>query len=171
MKYRILVMILCAVSCFSSNLSAQNNGANIDAGDLAPDFSLEMLHGEKFQLSKRRGQVVLVSFFATQCPQCLLEMPHLEKLYKKYSTRKDFQLLVIGRNQDAATVKAFIEKHGYTFPVAADPDGAVFQRYAKKMIPRNYLIGRDGKVIAASLGFSKARFEKLVKDLRLELEK
>ena len=53
-------------------------------------------------------------------------------------------------------------KTNLSFPVALDPDRKVFDSYATSEIPRNYLIGRDGKVVLATIGFNPTDFEGLI---------
>ena len=49
----------------------------VAVGDIAPDFTVEMLDGRQIQLSSLRGNVVMVCFWATWCPPCRQELAHL----------------------------------------------------------------------------------------------
>jgi peroxiredoxin len=123
-------------------------------GDPAPDISVVMLDGSKKRLSDFRGKLVLVNFFATWCGPCNLELPHLQELWNVLKANDRITMLAVSREETKDTVAAFIAGHGFTFPVALDPDAAAFSEFAKESIPRTYLIGRDGTILFQTLGFS-----------------
>ena len=52
-------------------------------GNIAPDFTLYSLKGEEVSLSDYKGHIVFVNFWATWCPPCKAEMPHMEEFYEK----------------------------------------------------------------------------------------
>jgi thiol-disulfide isomerase/thioredoxin len=52
----------------------------------APDFTLRTMEGPNLRLKEQRGKVVLVNFWATWCGPCRQEMPHLERLHRKYKS-------------------------------------------------------------------------------------
>jgi peroxiredoxin len=95
----------------------------------------------------------------------LQELPHVQELWNTYQGRDDFELLVIGREETTETVTEFRKQHGYSFPIAADPDRAVYDLFATEFIPRTYLIGPDGIVCFAAIGFDEAEFATLRREL------
>ena len=138
-------------------------------GDSAPSFSVTDTNGEEFVLDDLRGKVVLVNFFATWCGPCLQELPHVQKLWDDNGDNGDFALIVIGREETNDSVMAFQSQHGYTFPMASDPERSVYSLYAKELIPRTYLVSRDGKICFASTGFYEEDLAKLEKELAKQL--
>lgn len=143
----------------------------VGEGDAAPDFTVEMIDGSRVSLSALRGKVVLVNFWATWCPPCREELTHVQtELIDRFAGR-DFVFLPISRGEERDAVEAFRKQTGYTFPMGLDPDREVYDRYASNYIPRNFLIGPDGKVIAATVGFDEEEFAELLDTIERTLEK
>lgn len=127
----------------------------IHAGDVAPDFTVEMLDGSRVTLSALRGKVVLVNFWATWCPPCRQEMSHLQKDVIDRFAGKDLVVLPISRGEERKTVETFIQKMGYTFPIGLDGDQSIYKKYASNYIPRSVVVGKDGKVVYVAVGYDE----------------
>jgi peroxiredoxin len=123
-------------------------------GEPAPDMSVVKLDGQQFSLSELRGKVVLVNFFATWCGPCMVELPHMEKLWNQWRGNDGFEMLVIDRGESQETAEAFRAKSGFTFPIAVDPKAIAFNKFAKEGIPRTYLISKEGTILYQSIGFA-----------------
>ena len=141
----------------------------VKEGMEAPDFVVEMFDGKSVRLSDLRGKVVLVNFWATWCPPCREELTRVQADIIDRFAGKDFVFLPISRGEEKQTVAAFRKRMNYTFPMGLDPDQKIFRRYAKNYIPRNFLVGPDGKIILASIGYDKAEFEHLIKTIEKTL--
>ncbi|MBO7331206.1 MAG: redoxin domain-containing protein, partial [Alistipes sp.] len=109
----------------------------IKKGDKAPDFTVEMVNGEQITLSKLKGKVVVVNFWATWCPPCRQELKVVEKELINRFKGKDFVFLPISRGEAKKTVEAFRKQNGYTFPMGLDPKQTIYKKYASNYIPRN----------------------------------
>jgi peroxiredoxin len=159
-KQSLLVLTLLFLT---ANLFAQDEYTFVKKGDTAPNFSIEMQDGTTKQLSDLKGKVVWVNFFATWCGPCRVELPHLEKeVYNKFKDRDDFEVLVIGREHDWATVNKFKTDNNYELPFYPDPKREIFSKYAKQNIPRNFIIDKEGKIAVVSIGFNKDEFKKII---------
>ena len=141
----------------------------INQGDKAPDFTVEMFNGEKITLSQLKGKVVLINFWATWCPPCRQELTHVQKEIIDHFKGQDFVFLPISRGEKKSVVEAFREKTGYTFPMGLDPTQEIFKKYASNYIPRNFVVGKDGKVIYVSVGFEPAEFANMIKAIEAAL--
>jgi len=139
--------------------------AFVKRGDKAPSFKIRDVDGNQFSTDELRGKVVLVNFFATWCGPCLKELPHIQAIWQEHKNRDDFALLVIGREESDATAQGFRTTSGFSFPVAADPDRSVYSLFAKELIPRTFVIAKDGTVSFSSTGF----VEEDIAALRTEL--
>ncbi|UCC30971.1 MAG: carboxypeptidase regulatory-like domain-containing protein, partial [Phycisphaerales bacterium] len=71
-------------------------------GDPVPDLTLTTLEGRVFSLADLKGKTVLLDFWATWCAPCIEDMPHLIAVYEKFGSRKDFLMIGISRDFEAA---------------------------------------------------------------------
>jgi len=120
-----------------------------DEGRLSPQFTLRDLKGRQWSLQKLRGKVVLVNFWATWCPPCRKEMPDMQALYQRFG-RRGLVILAIS-DEDAGKVAPFVAAQKYTFPVLLDPGQKVNQLLAVEGIPKSFLYGRDGELVAQAI--------------------
>ena len=124
----------------------------INAGDMAPDFTVEMLDGGKVTLSELQGKPTLLIFWATWCPPCRLELSKLqEHIIDRYGDR--INVLPISRGEERAKVEGYISKMGYTFAVGLDGDQSIYNKYATNYIPRCFVIDANGKVLYSGVGY------------------
>ncbi len=157
----VVAIIFWPVEAKATNSSTPTAQADIEAttlihaGDVAPDFTVEMLDGSRITLSELRGKVVLVNFWATWCPPCRQEMSHLQKDVIDRFAGKDVVVLPISRGEKRETVEAFIDKMGYTFPIGLDGDQSIYKKYASNYIPRSVVAGKDGKVVYVAVGYDE----------------
>lgn len=116
----------------------------------APDFRLDDLEGNEFQLQKLRGDVVLLDFWASWCPPCRKSMPLVEKLHQEY---RDKGLVVLGVNHEEPSIaRGFLRENGFGFPTLVDASGETFNRYGVTAIPTTYFIDRSGRVSRRLIG-------------------
>lgn len=154
------------LAAFTFIARSQSDSDIIKVGDQMPAFTIVSDDGTQMSSAALKGKVILVNLFATWCPPCQKELADIqEKLWPKYKDNKNFQLLVIGREHTDAELAKYNEKKGFSFPLYPDKNRAVFSTFAKNLIPRSYLIGKDGKVIYASKGYTEEEFAELMKKI------
>jgi peroxiredoxin len=119
--------------------------------DPAPDFTLPGLDGQPATLSRFRGRVVVLNFWASWCPSCRAEARDFGEFARRY---RDRGVTVVGVNlrEDAATVRAFAEANGLDYPLLLDPDGAVGRIYQVVGIPTTIIIDAAGGVRGRHVG-------------------
>jgi thiol-disulfide isomerase/thioredoxin len=123
-----------------------------------------LLSGEKLDLSKFEGKVLLVDFWATWCPPCVGEIPNMKKNYEAYHD-KGFEIIGLSCDQNKETVEKFVKDREIPWGIvygdkAPSPS---FDYYGVASIPTMIFIGKDGKVISLS-----ARGEELDKLLEAQ---
>ena len=134
----------------------------VAVGDPAPDFTLPMYGGGEVKLSDLRGKVVLLNFWATWCPPCMQELSTVQKEIIDRFAGEEFAFIFASRGDTEEQITKTREERGFDFPMAMDKDQAVFNLYAKKGIPHNYLIDREGRIVHIELGYSPEEFAKFV---------
>lgn len=106
------------------------------------------------------GKVVLINFFATWCFPCVVETAELVRLQGTYE-RRGFSVLAIGMDEQGALVlEPFVRQYRLNYPVAVADDEvlggtSVFGRIQK--LPTTFLLGREGKVVAAWAGVASPK--------------
>lgn len=149
---------------------ASTGGATGDGGaSTLPTFTASTLEGTTFDLGDHLGKdVVMISFWATYCEPCKVEMPIVEQLHQKYA--KD-GLQVLSVSLDGADtnsgVRPHIKKNGFTFDVVIDEDGTIAQAYNPASVaPFTIIIGRNGKIAKQIEGFQSSQAGMLENEVR-----
>jgi peroxiredoxin len=163
MKALVLSFTLVSFALFAA---VEDDATLTRVGQVAPPFSVEQIDGTKFDLSKHRGHVVVLNFFATSCGPCIHELPILEKEVWKRFEKDGVKVLVVGREETAETIKGFRRKNKLTMPFAPDPDKKIYALYATRYIPRTYVIDKSGKIAHQSVGYTDEDFNQFVAAVR-----
>ena len=124
----------------------------VAAGKLAANFKLKDLNGDEISLASLRGKVVFLNIWATWCAPCREEMPSIESLYNDFKYNKDFVVLAVSQDTNAAAVAPFVKQNHLGFTVLLDPRNEVGEHYGVDGIPETFIIGPDGRIVAHHVG-------------------
>jgi thiol-disulfide isomerase/thioredoxin len=116
------------------------------------DLKFTAVDGSTVDLSKMRGKVVLVDFWATWCPPCRGEVPNVLAAYKEYHD-KGFEIVGISLDQDKNALLSFTKEKGMVWPQAFDGkgwDSSISSGFGITEIPTMWLVGKDGRVITTN---------------------
>lgn len=131
-----------------SRTVADAGHTGIQVGDIAANFTLTTLDGETVRLSDYRGKKVLLNFWATWCPPCKAEMPHVQKFYEDERQR---DVVVLGVNltdteKSADRVGEFARERELTFPIVLDEEGQASDLYRVRAYPTSFFIDSQGVI-------------------------
>jgi len=103
--------------------------------------------GQKFELSALQGRVVLVDFWATNCPPCLEEFPNIKAIYREFHDQ-GFEIIGVSLDGDASLVESFTGRMKMPWRQIVDESTvkSLRESWQVRTIPSLYIIGRDGKV-------------------------
>ena len=159
----VVLGLFAAAGCNGGGEDATGTGDADGGGDIqavaavaeaavTTDFVLSDLNGKKLNLADFRGDVVILDFWATWCGPCKMVMPYLQKIHDDYAEEGIRVVALSVDRQGPSIVNRFIDKYGYTFPVAMA--GADLQRAygGIRSIPTTFIIGPDGTVAEQMLG-------------------
>ncbi len=133
-------------------------------GQSPPAFAAKSLAGDEISLTKYKGKVLLLDFWATWCGPCIAELPNVKKVYEAHHD-KGFEIVSISLDQDEQTLRDFVKQrelnwtHLYNGSLPAGQDIAT--KYNVTAIPQMILVGRDGKI--AGIGLRGPDLEQAVK--------
>ena len=157
MLKKILVLILCMGGFF---LLPQCGKEKESPAGLAPDFTLKTLAGQEITLSRLKGKVVLLDFWATWCGPCRESIPHLIQLYSHYR-ENGFELVGMDVDKgDVETVRKFVKSMDIPYPIVVAPDDVV-KSYRVNSIPATILIDKEGNIRERITGFNSTIAQEL----------
>lgn len=118
-------------------------------GELSPDFELTTLEGETVKLSDYQGKKVILNFWATWCPPCRAEMPHMQNYFEEHAAGSNVEVLAVNlttEDRGIDKIQNFVKEYELTFPIPMDKEGEIGKLYQAVTIPTSYMIDTDGRV-------------------------
>lgn len=118
-------------------------------GKTAPDFELTTLDGKPVKLSDYQGKKVILNFWATWCPPCRAEMPHMQNYFEEQAEDANAEILAVNlttEDHGLAKIHDFVKEYELTFPIPMDENGDIGAVYQAITIPTSYMIDTAGRV-------------------------
>ena len=128
----------------------QSQAGQRDSGK-APDFTLTGYDGRVVTLSKLRGQVVVINFWASWCLPCRQEAAYLEQTWRKY---KDRGVVFIGVDyvDTEKEARAYIQEFDITYINGPDLGTRISQSFNIKGVPETYYVDKNGVLRGVTIG-------------------
>jgi len=150
MKKRDIAFLVFAVILVSGLLYVWFTPSGVKP---APQITVAGINGNTISIKQYRGHPLLVTFWATSCPGCVAEMPHLVKLYHDLNP-KGLQILAIAMSYDhLKEVKAMVAQKQLPYTVALDHDAKAAKAFGNvNLTPTSFLISPNGRIVEQKIG-------------------
>lgn len=124
-----------------------------DGLQAAPNAKMTTIDGEQIDLKALRGKPYMVVFWATDCPGCVKEIPHLNSLYNELG-KQGFRVIAIAMPHDEIPlIKTMREEKAMNYEIVFDEDGTLAKAFGGvKVTPTNFLISPEGKIALQKMG-------------------
>jgi thiol-disulfide isomerase/thioredoxin len=135
------------------------------------DLRFAAVDGSTVDLTQLRGKVVLIDFWASWCPDCIRELPEIQKLDAAYRA-SGLVIIGISLDRDHQTMTNFLAKKAITWPIFFDGKGwnnTYAVQYSVRQIPEIWIINKEGQVETTSADVSnvEATVQRLLKGSRI----
>jgi thiol-disulfide isomerase/thioredoxin len=155
------LILLAGCRPAAAPVSISNRPATIN--DVPQPKPLEEMSWTRFdgagqKLADLRGKVVILDFWATYCPPCIEEIPHLKALQEKYGSDKIQVIgLHVGGDEDKPKVPDFVAKLNITYPLAYPEDALTSVIFGSdSRIPQTAVFDKSGKMVRKIVGFDES---------------
>jgi len=119
----------------------------------APNIAVSTLNGEKVSMESLKGKPALVTFWATDCPGCIKEIPHLKAIHADYAA-KGVNIVAIAMKHDRPDhVIAMTKEKKLPYTIALDPMGEAAKAFGNvRLTPTTFLLAPDSTITLQKLG-------------------
>ena len=140
-------LILSAVLAFSS----------LSASAALPSVPLQNLDGDAVNAATlgTEGKPVIVSFFATWCKPCMIELAAIEQLYDDWQDETGVELVAVSidKAQDADKVRSLVASHDWPYTVMLDSNSELARGVGVQAVPHVLVIDGAGNVVYSHSGY------------------
>lgn len=135
--------------------------AAVDEGEMAPEFTLPLLGGDRgddVTLSDTRGKVRYIDFWASWCPPCRVSIPLIIDLQEELGG-ESFEVIAINIDERVEDALRFSEGYAMNYVNLSDPEGEVAETYDLLAVPMSYVVDPEGRVTLVHAGFKRGDME------------
>lgn len=120
---------------------------------VAPDITFTTIDGKKISMQSLQNKVVLVNFWATDCPGCIKEMPDLINTYNEYN-KKGFVVIAVAMPYDQISqVLNYSKSQSLPFPVTHDRSAEITTKFGKvNLTPTAFIYNKQGQLLQKTIG-------------------
>jgi thiol-disulfide isomerase/thioredoxin len=121
-------------------------------GKEIPKLEGSLLGGQKISSDSFSGKVVVLDFWATWCAPCVASLPAIKQVTDQYADQ-DVLFYALNTGEQAEEVQQFLKEQEFSLNVILDPDGKIATDFRADAIPQTLVIGKDGMIESAHIGF------------------
>ncbi len=168
--FSALFAVLASALTYSLLQSSKNDESPLAEGQVirpqVPNIEFKSQDQKAFELKDFRGKVVLLSFWASWCAPCKVELPDFESLKQKIN-HPDFEILAISLDEQKSEAEDFIDSFWKPKALSFRPYFNQTQASARSLdlegIPANFVLDRKGREVFASNGLMDWKSERILK--------
>jgi thiol-disulfide isomerase/thioredoxin len=143
---------MCLPALAQSFEASESKAASLPAiGQALALPEAALLGGGSFKPAQAQGKLTVVYWWASWCPFCAIQSPHIQALWKAHQAR-GLQILALSIDKTEQAAQDYLRKKGYTFPAAMLTPAMAKVLPKPKGLPVVIVRGKDGKVLLAESG-------------------
>jgi len=147
----LVVVIAIIIALWGNTLNPASGSGRPLPGETAPSFSATDIHGEDFRLADYRGEIVVINFWATWCPQCEDEIPEFESIWREVAD-DGVQFVGVAMDDTVNAVSAVAGEMDVTFPLIVEEQDEITSSYGVTGVPETFVIDPEGNVAYIHIG-------------------
>lgn len=151
------IISLCAVLMLLTGAIAQSNSL--------PALKLKNIEGRSIDVSKisNNGKPIIVSFWATWCKPCVLELNTIAEDYEEWQDETGVKLVAVSIDdqRNLSKVEPFVNGKSWEYEVLLDPNGDLKRAMNVNNVPHTFLLDGNGKIVYSHNKFSPGDEEEL----------
>lgn len=141
------VVMLAFVGLLATRDTGPREARSPLIGNPAPAVVGETMDGDTFDLEELRGRWVLVNFFATWCPPCIVEHPELVAFHEAHAESGEVEVVSVAFQDSATEIQAFFEEQGGEWPVLPEGLSGAAVSWGVHALPESFLVSPQGIVV------------------------
>ena len=150
----IVIILVLVVTMLSTYIKKELDKSTVISSE-ALGTEIDNIQGEPVTLSDLRGKKVVLNFWATWCPPCEAEMPHMQKYYEKYRETDNVEIVGVNvtyHREKIERVEQFLKSYDITFPIVLELEETVSRQYELLTLPSTFMIDTEGKIQKTIVG-------------------
>ena len=124
---------------------AVKKSASLSGSDLPKSMLFRDGAGNIVDISKLKGKVVFINFWATWCPPCIAEMPAIDELYGQFKDDENILFILAEMDNDYPKAEAFMKKKGFSAPLYT-PMSALPEVMYTGTLPTTVILDKSGNI-------------------------
>jgi thiol-disulfide isomerase/thioredoxin len=112
---------------------------------------IELIDGRRLPAAELNDHVVVAQIWASWCPFCGAQNPHVQKLYDGYAGR-GLRVVAFSIDRTVQAAREYVAKRGYTFPVAMITPQVEAWFGRRRTLPETYVVNRSGEIVFVHRG-------------------
>lgn len=171
-KIGAVILIILGGFLLKETYAAQQAVNEQEEQSVSYDFTLTDQYGVEHTLSQYTGKEIVLSFVASWCPYCNMELTELEALYQEWNNNEEAVVIGVvapdqGREISKEELLVFMDELNISFPILFDENGAVFNKYGVSSLPTTFVLDKNNNFYGYQSGMmSKDILERVIEDVR-----